>query len=136
MIALLAALLVQAEVPPGRDCRLGMINDCYTEAHYRCLETALSTMETLACIGAERARQDGALNRAYAEALDRLNARQQATLRAAQRAWIGYRDARCASFLDAEWGSLARISAADCLLSMTIERRLDLEGHPPVSPPG
>ena len=136
MIALLAVLMAQAEIPPGRDCRPGSIDDCYTEAHYQCVETAQTTAILVGCMGSELDRQDSALNRTYAQTMGRLNVRQQRKLRTAQRAWIAYRDAHCASLVDGDWGGLSRVTAAGCLLDMTIERRLDLQDHSPVSEPG
>ena len=133
MSALLVALLLQgAEAPrPVRPCQVQMIEACYTDAHHACMEREVSTLGMLGCIGEERARQDRALNATYREAMAGLNPRQQAKLRSAQRTWIAYRDARCASFMDEDWGSLSRITAADCLLTMTIERTIELQDYPP-----
>lgn len=49
-----------------------------------------------------------------------------ATLRAAQRAWIAFRDAECAHAA-AEWGmgSMRLIAGADCMRSMTAERAIE-----------
>ena len=135
MIALLAALAMQAEPPrPVRPCQQSMIEDCYTAAHHACMEREVSTQGMVECIDAERVRQDRGLNDTYRSVLARLNPRQRASLRTAQRAWMAYRDARCGSLYDPDWGTLSRITAADCLLTMTIERGLDLQDHPPHEP--
>lgn len=137
MIAVLAALALQAEAPrPVRPCQREMIEDCYTAAHHACMERESSTQGVVECIEAERVRQDRGLNDTYRGVMARLNPRQRATLRTAQRAWIAYRDARCASQYDQDWGTLARITAADCRLNMTIEREMDLREHPPAAGPG
>ena len=51
------------------------------------------------------------------------------TLRAAQRAWIGYRDASCAHAY-AQWGSgsMRHIAGTDCMLQMTADRTIELIG--------
>jgi uncharacterized protein YecT (DUF1311 family) len=59
-----------------------------------------------------------------------LNDRQKARLRAAQRAWLAFRDADCASRQDEDWGTLSRITANACVLRRTVERTIDLEGYP------
>ena len=48
-------------------------------------------------------------------------------LRAAQRAWIAFRDAECALEY-AQWGagSMRTIAGADCLMQMTAERTIEL----------
>ncbi|MGI9390256.1 MAG: lysozyme inhibitor LprI family protein [Boseongicola sp.] len=48
-------------------------------------------------------------------------------LRAAQRAWIAFRDAECALEY-AQWGSgsMRTIAGADCLMQMTAERSIEL----------
>jgi uncharacterized protein YecT (DUF1311 family) len=134
VIALLAALTLQAPAAPVRPCELASIESCYTAAHHACMQREVSTQGIVACIAAERARQDRALNETYRRVLARLNPRQRTSLRSAQRAWIAYRDARCLSLYDEDWGTLSRITAADCGLTMTIERTLDLQDHPPQEP--
>ena len=49
------------------------------------------------CFNAELKIQDARLNATYRQAQADLNARQKASLTAAQRAWIAYRDADCAA---------------------------------------
>lgn len=93
--------------------------------------TGASTAGQIACVEADLKLQDGLLNRNYAAAMTRLNARQQGKLRAAQRAWIAYRDAWCEAQYDNEWGSLSTIVANNCVMDMTIARTIDLENYPP-----
>jgi uncharacterized protein YecT (DUF1311 family) len=80
------------------------------------------------CIGAETATWDAHLNAEYqtrrAEFGDQTL---RDMLRDAQRAWIAYRDAQCA--LDYQrWidGSIRTIVAANCFLTMTAQRALEL----------
>ncbi len=96
-----------------------------------CIEREPSTAGMRACTSAEYVRQDRALNETYQRALGQLNARQAARLRTAQRAWVAYRDARCASLADQDWGTLSLLSASSCTVTMTVERLIDLEDYPP-----
>ena len=104
----------------------------YTPAYGRCLDRpeAQSTMGTIECIGVEFQVQDARLNRAYADAMGRMTTQDQKdNLRAAQRAWIAYRDADCLSRASPEWGSLSRVDAANCRLEHTYRRADDLQDY-------
>lgn len=104
----------------------------YSPAFQACLDSdeGMSTHGQIGCIGAELERQDQRLNAAYRQAMARLNPRQQGALRTAQRAWIAFRDADCASLTDADWGTLSRVSANFCMLRMTAERADHLQSYP------
>ena len=96
----------------------------------RCLASAsgMSTAGMIDCAAAELRVQDGRLNNAYQGALMRLERpRQKAALQKAQRAWIAFRDADCASYYDEDWGSMARVQANVCVLDRTRERAIELE---------
>jgi uncharacterized protein YecT (DUF1311 family) len=98
----------------------------------RCLATpeGMSTYGMIDCIGKEVAVQDARLNRAYQAALMRLERpRQKAALQKAQRAWIAFRDADCASYVDEDWGSMARVEANQCVLDHTRQRADELERY-------
>lgn len=97
----------------------------------RCIDRDSSTAGMRECAAAEYEIQDRALNARYQALMRELNPRQQEKLRAAQRAWIAYRDARCASMADQDWGTLSLITASDCRVTMTIARLIDLEDYPP-----
>ena len=89
-----------------------------------------TTYGMVACIGAEVQVQDARLNRAYQAAIIRLERpRQKAALQKAQRAWISFRDADCASYVDEDWGSMARVEANQCVLDRTRERAVELEAY-------
>lgn len=83
--------------------------------------------EMLDCISAEFEVQDKRLNAAYAKALAALPASRKASLRAAQRTWIAYRDQWCDITYDRESGSAERIAANQCGLEETILQTLKLE---------
>jgi uncharacterized protein YecT (DUF1311 family) len=85
------------------------------------------TADLIDCIGAENARQGKRLNVAYQRASRVLPAPRRPALKAAQRAWVTYRDAACAFELDSDGGSIARIVANNCVLRMTYERADALE---------
>lgn len=84
------------------------------------------------CAAQEYQRTDAALNSAYREVMARLtdNAPARAKLRAAQRAWIGFRDAECAYVSSAtEGGSVQPMVRNQCLTHMTSERTQALREH-------
>ncbi len=85
------------------------------------------TVEMLECIDAEIKRQDRRLNKAYKDVMDQLSPERKKQLQHAQRAWINYRDANCKFYDDPDGGSLARVSAADCLMSETASRAKEIE---------
>lgn len=104
----------------------------YSPAYDRCLASpdGQSTMGMIACAGAELKLQDARLNRAYQAAMKRLDQpRQRAALQKAQRAWIAFRDADCASLYDQDWGTLSRIEANACMLDHTARRADALEQY-------
>ncbi|HEX7761045.1 MAG TPA: lysozyme inhibitor LprI family protein [Caulobacteraceae bacterium] len=131
-LGLFAATAVHAADPaPAKDAA----EQRYTRAYDKCLGSAggQSTMGMNACTDAELKIQDAALNAAYRKAMKDLNPRQKAKLQAAQRAWIAFRDAECASYEDPDWGSLSTINASACVLHMTVLRLIDLENYPPAT---
>lgn len=102
----------------------------FTPAYDRCLAapSGQSTAGMIGCIGVELKVQDARLNRAYQAAQKRMTLpRQKAALTKAQRAWIAFRDADCASRYDEAWGTLSRIEANSCVLDRTAQRADELE---------
>lgn len=104
----------------------------YSAAYDACSTEALSTHAMLECSRAEHALQDRALNEAYRKAMAGLNPRQQDKLRSAQRAWLAWRDAKCRSLQDEDWGTLSGVIASACLVDETVRRLIELEQYPPV----
>ncbi len=90
------------------------------------------------CADATARAADNDLNIRYGQAME--NARDgiaQAKLRAAQRAWIPYRDAACAMAGDsARGGSLAPLLTLSCLQHMTSMRALELSHDQERTDPG
>ncbi len=128
-----ALSLLAAAAAPAANAPSDPVQARYTSAYGKCMDSpdGQSTAGMIACADAELKIQDTRLNAAYRKALADLNPRQKAKLQAAQRAWIAFRDAECASYQDDDWGSLSTINAADCVLHMTVQRTIDLEGYPP-----
>lgn len=105
---------------------------------------ALSQMEMTACASQDYERADAELNRlwrriiAEAEANDRSpdsgrtaedDRSEAAILRAAQRAWIAFRDAQCEyEGLGERGGSMEPMIVNQCLARLTRERIAQLEG--------
>ena len=102
-----------------------------------------TTFGMMSCLIAERDVWDERLNNSYREALNFAGAMDKSDLeyfpeyavrkdqlRAAQRAWIPYRDANCAMWYGL-WGSgsMRQIEGADCLMQMTARRTLELEDY-------
>ena len=89
-----------------------------------------TTIGIVQCVMAEHAAWDEALNREYRETRatygeDEIAA---ASLLAAQRAWIAWRDAECAFQYDRYGGgSMRSVAAANCKMSMTAMRTLELK---------
>lgn len=101
-----------------------------TPAYQKCLAalSGQSSAGMIDCIGAELKIQDARLNRSYQAAQKRMTLpRQKAALTKAQRAWIAFRDADCASRYDAAWGTISRIEANSCVLDRTAQRIEELD---------
>jgi uncharacterized protein YecT (DUF1311 family) len=87
----------------------------------------VSTPEIVACLNKQTDYWDRELNAAYQTALKDAAPKQREQLRAAQRLWIQYRDANCTYYAMGE-GTIARVSAASCMLEMTKARANELKG--------
>lgn len=95
----------------------------YSRDYETCADTSEGVTGTiLDCIAREHARQDRRLNQAYRATLAALPAARRRALTAAQRAWLGFRDAECAYVGDPEGGQAADIARNECVLRMTAER--------------
>ena len=98
----------------------------------RCLASpaGASTMGQIQCIGDAVAVQDARLNKNYARAMAKLTPAQKDRLRAAQRAWIAFKQADCQSLQDDAWGTLSRVTANMCVLDRTTQRADELAAYP------
>ncbi len=104
----------------------------YSPAYDKCMAgpQGQTTMGMIECTVAEQKVQDARLNREYQGAMKRMELpRQKAALQKAQRAWIAFRDADCASYLDADWGTIARVETNACVVDRTLQRADELENY-------
>lgn len=85
------------------------------------------TENMIDCIATENQRQDKRLNKAYKALMSDLSAERKKQLLEAQRAWLKFRDTNCSFYLDPDGGSMARVSANDCVMTMTANRAKELE---------
>lgn len=120
------ALLLAAPVAAQADEALK-----YSPAYDRCLAepSGQSTYGMLQCGDAEIAVQDARLNKAYkADMADMADGSPgKAALLKAQRAWIAFRDADCASVREVRGGTIAAIFMQNCYLEHTARRANALE---------
>jgi uncharacterized protein YecT (DUF1311 family) len=80
------------------------------------------------CSGQLLKDADKNLNDAYRTLLKRFDARQQAMLRASEKAWLAYRDAQCKMVASGvEGGSAQPMVTADCLGELTQARLKELK---------
>lgn len=100
-------------------------------AYERCMEKPenSTTYGILQCGDAEIAVQDARLNKAYkADMADLADAPDvKAALLKAQRAWIAFRDADCATVRALSGGTIAPIYVQNCYLQHTARRAQALE---------
>lgn len=99
-------------------------------AYERCMSRPKEVwrMEAMACAAEEADRQDARLNRAYKALLGRLGPSDRDAMRAAQRAWIAYRDGdRDFQLDDTMWGRDASAVYGEQLLDRTSTRADQLE---------
>lgn len=129
--ALAAAAALCAAALPANAADRAEIEARYSTAFQPCMDADPSTAGMVQCMAAENERQDKKLNARYRAVMAELNPEQQGKLKAAQRAWIAYRDAWCLAQHDNAWGSLSTIVANNCVMDMTIARTIDLENYPP-----
>ena len=85
------------------------------------------TQNMVECIDAETKRQDARLNKAYKALVADLNPERKKQLLEAQRSWLKFRDTNCAFYFDPEGGTIARVQAVDCMMTMTASRAKELE---------
>lgn len=105
------------------------MHDCIGAASGICQQApgGASTMGIVACNQREQAWWDQYLNSNYADLQSSLEAPVFDSLRTAQRAWLKYRDAKCA-FVDALWqdGTIRQVMSSSCLMDATATRAIEL----------
>ena len=91
---------------------------------------AQSQLEMNMCWGNQYKAADAQLNAAYREFNSKLNPEETAQLKAAQLAWIKFRDANCEFVADAyKGGSIRPMIAAMCLADVTNARTSELKAQ-------
>ena len=98
-----------------------------TKKYSSCMNKAVSTQDMVECIDSEYKTQDARLNNAYKSLQKNLSADRKKQLLESQRLWIKYRDANCGFYYDPDGGSMARLSANDCMMTSTATRAKELE---------
>lgn len=89
---------------------------------------AQSQLEMNMCWGSQYKSADAKLNAVYREFTSKLSAEEVAQLKAAQLAWIKFRDANCEFVADAyKGGSIRPMIAAMCLADVTTARTSELK---------
>jgi len=78
------------------------------------------------CTSAEIEVQDARLNAAYQQAMRGLEDGPRQKLREAQRAWIKFRDSKCASESQSG-GTMDILNGGGCVLEATVRRTIELE---------
>lgn len=121
-VALAACLGVAASAAHAAPSKSG-----YSKTYDACMAKAKTTFDMDQCNGGELKPRNAALNAAYAKALGRAGTAANA-LKAAERAWIGYRDADCGVYEDRyQFGTLGTVEAGGCMIDRTIERTQALQ---------
>ncbi|MGH1575368.1 lysozyme inhibitor LprI family protein [Methylobacterium sp. P31] len=87
-------------------------------------------MELNACAGAAYDRADAAMNTAYTQLMQQIGPKAKEGLRAAQKAWLPFRDASCTiEAMGVEGGSMQPQVHAECLARVTAARTKVLNGY-------
>jgi len=101
--------------------------ESYSPAYKVCMDKAVSTQDMIECNDAEYKLQDQRLNISYKNLRATLTPTRVKQLTELQKLWIKYRDANCDFYYDPDGGSIARILANDCMLTMTKDRAVEFE---------
>jgi uncharacterized protein YecT (DUF1311 family) len=102
----------------------------YTKAYEECVESANGVTITLRkCANDELQRQDMRLNRLYKKLLGATEPSGREKLKAAQLAWIQFRDRQCEYEASSEQqGSMWPLLITGCHMDFTIRRANEIEG--------
>lgn len=85
-----------------------------------------STAAIVDCLGKVGTEADRHLNVAYQAALKALSPRGTTAMRESERAWLEYRNKRCAAIASGD-GTVTQVIAADCMVQMTRARAEELD---------
>jgi uncharacterized protein YecT (DUF1311 family) len=101
---------------------IGFVEDACAES-----EEGQTTAGMIACIAREHAFWDALLNQSYQRLREAETETRATELRALQRQWLAWREARCAWEAGAyEGGTFANVVANECFLTETARRAIDL----------
>ncbi len=126
MIRLLSCAILFAAVA-GAAHAAPAASAAYSKTHTACMAKATTTLDMVTCNTAELAARDAALNLAYGKAIKRAGDA-SALLKAAEKAWIAFRNADCSVYEDREqFGTLGEIEAGTCMIDRTIQRTRELD---------
>ena len=93
-------------------------------------EDAQTQADMNICWGNEYKKADAALNKTYQELAAMLEDEEKAQLKAAENAWLKYRDANCEFVADQyKGGSIRPMIAAICLADVTNNRTTELKNQ-------
>lgn len=98
-----------------------------------CWEIAATQGDLTGCAGKDALSADEKLNKSFQAVMCHLGPEEKAQLRAAERAWIAFRDADCA-FWGGGGGSIAPMNALQCRTALSLERAKELDNWPPNAP--
>ncbi len=90
-----------------------------------------TTADMTDCTTAEHKRQDMRLNQAFKAAMALQSPARKKQLQTVQRLWLQFRDANCDFYADPDGGTLARLGANECMMTLTAQRAQELEGFGP-----
>lgn len=107
---------------------MSFAENLYTDDYSTCMElSGGNDFEMSVCISSEYAVQDKKLNEVYKKLMSQLSDQRKQALREAQRQWIVYTEKNCAFYGDPDGGTMAQLSAQECMLSSRAERAKELE---------
>lgn len=125
-----AATPPEAAASSGAAADASSVEARYSPAYDACMSSGEAaqgvTVAMADCTSAEIEVQDAKLNAAYQQAMRGLEEAPRQKLREAQRAWIKFRDTKCASEANSG-GTMDILNSGGCILDATVRRTIELE---------
>lgn len=125
-----AAAPPEAAASSGAAADASSVEARYSPAYDACMSSGEAaqgvTVAMADCTSAEIEAQDAKLNVAYQQAMRGLEEGPRQKLREAQRAWIKFRDTKCASEANSG-GTMDILNSGSCILDATVRRTIELE---------
>jgi uncharacterized protein YecT (DUF1311 family) len=105
----------------------GVNEGLYSKQYGVCMEMSEGVTEKmLACMRQEERKQVVLLNSSYSQLMTKQSPEQKKQLLMTQAIWKKYIQSNCRFYYDPEGGSLAKVSAASCMLDETARRADEL----------